>query len=317
MTTSLGDSGRVLPCNQPGRPAAYCLHRIKRAEARFATTPHQTMSNMITKKEHTINRSPTIRAMIVVAIAGFAVPAAPAQTNTSEARLLRIQPREPVLVPLRALREGVAAPQPWQVSYMFGMAYTDLDAGGHGWSTPLEIDVSKDIYTFTVQSDGYARMTGSPGTSGFSDVLLQVSDKIWSSPAANQKLMFSAGATIPTGGDVGSTHAKERTTGKYTFDLSGNVQTTLSASLRRSEGAATGKNPCSQVIGGLCVYKMGNGKGIFLQVVSAHPNGGDWSSTAIVGHDFPLPQKFSGTISLARGLNKGGEDTSLELDLSW
>ena len=279
--------------------------------------------NMNTSKIYTIYRPQTIRAIVVAVMAGCAVLPALAQSNTSEARLLRVQPRVPVPAPLRALERGVLAPQPpppWTVSYLLGAAYTDFDAGGHGWNSPIEVDVTNGTYTFTVQNDGYARNTGSTDTSGLNDFLLLIQDKIWSSPASKQTLMISAGTTIPVGGEVGSTRTKERASAKYAFDLSDDVRTSLAGSLRRSEVAvAAGKNPYSQVLAGQCTYKLDGGKDVLLQIVSAHANGkgGGWSSTAVVGHDFPLDQTFSGSISLARGINKGSEDTSIEFDLSW
>ncbi len=239
-----------------------------------------------------------------------------AQSNLGEARLLRIEPKEPSGI--SPLVEGGAPAKKWLISYSVGAAYTDLDSGGHAWNAPFQVDVSNGLYTFTAQSDGYAIISDGSDASGFSDILIQVRRKLWTSDTANQVFSASTGATIPIGGDIGSTRTKERVTASYAFDAAESLRVSVSGSLRRSESAAAAnRNPYSQVVATQAIYNLGNSKDVFIQYVAAHPNGGDWSSTVVIGHDFPISKTLGGSISLARGLNSGSEDTAIEFDISW
>lgn len=239
-----------------------------------------------------------------------------AQSNLSEARLLR-----GIKIPKAEPGPGLtAAPTPtadWAPSYSLGIAYTDFETGGHGWNVPFQLDLKRGAYTLTAQTDGYAIASDPIDASGFSDILLQAK-RTWKVTGTTQVLSLSGGATVPVGGDMGSQRTKERVTGSFAFAPTDAVLVSASASLRRSEDARKAKrNPYTQVLASQAVVDLGDGYDTFLQFVAAHPNGGKWATTLIAGFDFPMMHGFTGTISLARGLNRGGKDTAIEFDLSW
>jgi len=243
-----------------------------------------------------------------------------AQSNLSEARLLRGIKTEKAEPPARGLGPAAAAPMPapdWTSSFSLGIAYTDFEAGGHGWNIPFQLDLKRGVYTLTAQTDGYAITSDPSDASGFSDILLQAK-RTWKVAGTTQVLSLSGGATLPVGGDMGSQRTKERVTGNFSFAATDAMRVSASASLRRSEDARKAKrNPYTRVLASQAIFDLGDNYDTFLQFVAAHPNGGRWGTTLIAGFDFPMKHGYAGTISLARGLNRGGKDTAIEFDLSW
>lgn len=257
------------------------------------------------------------RSLMLLACGVF-VPAS-AQIDFSESRLLRreISITEPGTGTELATAADSKPATDWRGEYSLGLAYTDTESGDRAWNTPWQIDWTDDTNTVTAQSDGYARVEGAADISGFSDVWLVFKRKQLTF-ADEGSLSWSAGATVPVGGDIGSEYLKERVTVSYTSS-SAPLQLTFSASLRRSEEAdRADRNPYTQVLALQGVGKGWGGRPVFAQFVTAHPNGSSgWSSTLVCGHMFRVNDKLSGMISIARGLRRGSRDTTLEVDLLW
>mgnify|MGYP003576508163 CR=1 FL=1 len=265
---------------------------------------------------------PTNKFLVYVAACISAATAAVgADSGLSESRMLRNQRDIQPSVTLPALRVWAAnadteAPK-WAFAFSAGGAYTDFDAGGDAWNTPLLFSASREAYTLTLETDGYS---DSGDISGVNDVLVTVRKRLWMSDDKKHTWLFGGGATIPVGGDAGSDRTKERVTLTYKHALSENSGFSLTGSLRRSEQAAKDDlNPYTQVLAAQVYGPLSEKIGGFLQFVAAHPNGGDWSTTAIGGVEFPLTETLGGTFSLAQGLKSGEKDTaiSFEVSMSW
>ncbi len=221
----------------------------------------------------------------------------------------------------RAMAPTEAAPK---VVYdlSLGVAYTRADGGGgHGWATPFDASATfnEKKTSIRVNGDGFARNSaGGESESGWSDVSVSATHRVYKDDNSNAKL--GLGFKVGAGGSVGSDTDAFFLTASYSRKLDLHWGASASAKLRKDlNHVPAGTSPYVYSGGLQVVYGFDEGKGVssaFAQLGRALRKGGSGSSFAVVGAEFAAFGKWTPTVSVAKGLTRGGRDTTLELDLS-
>jgi hypothetical protein len=183
---------------------------------------------------------------------------------------------------------------PFQLRARFNEGRTALKLSGSGYSD--------------VRSEGHS-------AAGFNDVYLMLNQLV--APG----LIAEGGASLPAGGEIGSSDTRERVGAIYNHGFSRRWDGQLHARLTHYEGevrpgvARVREQGLAQVAYNLDAPRSD----VLVQLLRTYRRGARSASSAAIVYEFPLAQKRRApmaAVGFTRGLTAGARDNTLEVDLS-
>jgi hypothetical protein len=206
---------------------------------------------------------------------------------------------------VKALREV-----DWKLT--LGIADTHAENGDRVTSTPFQLRArfNEGRTALKVSGSGYSRLRSEEGTvTGFNDVNVMLTQLI------AKELVAEAGLSVPAGGELGGSEARERLGAIYNHVFS-----------RRWEGQVHGRLTHYEVGGvrsqGLVqvAYNLDTPHSdVLFQLLRSYRRASTSGTSAALVYEFPLQQKRRppmAAVSLVRGLTSGAHDNTVEFDLS-
>jgi hypothetical protein len=206
------------------------------------------------------------------------------------------------------------------IDLTLGVSYDRLEDSGHVWSTPFEFNYqpSESKWKFTVQGAGFTRNVEADGTrsSGLADVTALANYTLAVASDGKWLVVGSAGYSVPTHGEVGSTSGT--VLGRFigVLKLTPVWTTTLALIAARSGSVPAPASRDSQVLHGELQYNFANDVDIALKFERSQNSGLGGTSEAIAALDFPIASKLTGSLSVNRGFTRGSRDRGIEFDIS-
>jgi hypothetical protein len=273
-----------------------------------------------------------IQIIVILAFSALAMPsfAASPVTNDlarSEMRVLRQDSRlsgREIAVSRRSMPKADLPPKiDWDFSV--GAAYTDAEDGSKTWATPFLLKASFNGRKTAVKlfGDGYSDTNSSTGnTSGANDVTAALSHALIQDEAS--RWVGEIGLTIPAGGEVGSSAARQRLGATYLRAFSESWDALASARLTRVNGdqpIGASRIGQSGVLQATYNFVDAPGTDLVFQLARSYRSGIGGASQLAATVDFPITARKDkgpiGSITFTHGITSGARDNSIELDISF
>lgn len=200
-----------------------------------------------------------------------------------------------------------------------GAAYTDAEDGSHAFNVPFEVVARWDGSPFKLRfyGDGPTRIsTDGTSASGLADVTALGS---YAYALAGSKLVFAAGATLPTHGEVGGKHVKPRLSATWAGDLTAELHARMGLGAVRVGGnIAPGQSRIGKSLTATLGADVAWGpfNSAVVQLIRAQRSGASGSTTLVGALDMALSESSTISTSLVRGLTRGSKDATLGVDWS-
>ena len=242
----------------------------------------------------------------------FAACQAAAQTaDRSDARELRGD----ALLSAQESAERGRPPVDYRI--LLGAAYTDAESGERRWATPFQLRVRfnerKSYLKFS--GDGLVSSRSDEGElSGLANLHVVLGHRL------AEGVRGWAGVTLPTGGEVGSSHGRIRVGASYEHEIYGPWSAQIKGQLVRfNADPEPGESRMRRQLLGQLVYGFDPYTLLLGQLERIYRPGVAGATIASLGYQKPIGRTAGGVtlgiVTLSRGLSAGGHDTTIELDI--
>jgi type II secretory pathway pseudopilin PulG len=246
------------------------------------------------------------------------------QLNLRELRLNAFEPSGPTFE-YKSLPNGEPPCNPtnllWTAS--IGAAYTDAESGTKTGSVPYNVKAQIGDNSLSLTSpNGYSHVSSDGSSkSGVGDPTIQAAHQ-WNLECKVSTLIGSVGATIPAGGEVGSTNAKQRAGLSYARAFSAEWKVTLSGKIAHTTKMTDPGVSAITDTGLISVtYRLPDNPSMHqlqLQLGRSNQSGVGGSTQSAFTYNFPITAStLGGSLAYTRGLTAGTRDNTLEFDLVW
>lgn len=228
---------------------------------------------------------------------------------------------------LRELRQEASAPvsilkatDAPELTLQLGASFVDSPNGSEAFSTPFSIRGTFGKTTVRIGSDFQYVDEGASNRSGFGDVLLAANHQLYERidprflpERRKHKLLGEIGFFAPMGGDVGSSHSRERLGVSYAgpltegFSLGTKVQLT-----RRSADPKPGESRLTRTLTGDLGYAIDSETEVSSSLTRSHRSGAGGTTKAGVTYTDTLKAGPKVSFGYVRGLTKDAKDHTFE-----
>jgi hypothetical protein len=219
-------------------------------------------------------------------------------------------------IDLAELRRRLLAEVDWKLT--LGVAEVRAENGERLTATPFQVRArfNEGRTAFKLSGEGYAWLRSDEGSaSGYRDVNAMLTQVVASGT------VLEGGMTLPAGGEVGSSHARERVGAIYNHVFSPRWEGQVHGRLTRHNGdprPGVGRTRSQGLV--QAAYNLDTPySDVLFQLLRSYRLGSASGSAVAVAYEFPLQEKRrppTGAVSFTRGITSGAHDNTVEFSLS-
>ncbi|HUQ73726.1 MAG TPA: hypothetical protein VM183_03295 [Burkholderiales bacterium] len=218
---------------------------------------------------------------------------------------------------LHELRNRLLHEVDWKLT--LGVAEVHAENGDRLTATPFQVRArfNQGRTAFKLSGDGYDRLRSRGETAaGFADVNAMLTQVV------AEDAVLEGGLTLPAGGEVGSSHARERVGAIYHHAFSTRWEGQVHGRLTRYDGELKpGVARVRRLALVQAAYNLDAPRSdIVLQLLRTQRAGSTSASSVAAAYEFPLAQRRRppmASLSFTRGITSGAHDNAVEADLSF